>query len=190
MRIKHIWLPAISVLFLLAPLSAPSAGGEGNWQTYRNEKQGYHILYPGGWEAREVKPRVGNRAGWEGNILLGGEIQKVTFLEQTARMWNGEFRVRVVENPKGLGLDEWIEKNTPRDIEGGSLIQGTSKTVLDGQPASRLSIFGFDREVINVVALRDGRVFELSYTGENPNDPDLKAHNAVYEKMLSSFAFK
>lgn len=159
------------------------------WKTYRNKEYGYEIKYPESWEVIEAQPRVGTKATWAGNVLLEGELQKVTFLEKEYIDWPGEFQIRVLSNPDQLSLEEWIGKHEPQDVTGGSLIQEMSDTTLDGNPAQRLSIFGFDHEGIDIVSLYNGYIYYLSFTGSNPNDAEAERHQQIYTRMLSTFRF-
>ncbi|MDD5451625.1 MAG: hypothetical protein PHT49_06995 [Desulfovibrionales bacterium] len=159
------------------------------WKTYRNEKYGYEIKCPEGWEVIEAQPRVGAKATWTGNALFEGELQKVTFLEKEYIDWPGEFQIRVLSNPDQLSLEEWISKHEPQDVTGGSLIQEVFDTTLDGIPAQRLSIFGFDHEGIDIVLPYNGYIYYLSFTGSNPNDAEAEGHQLTYNQMLRTFRF-
>jgi len=157
------------------------------WETYREKKFGYEVKYPEDWEFIEARPRVGKKAQWEGNILLEEELQKVTFLEKEYKLWQGQFRIRVLSNLDNLSLEQWIEKHEPQDVTGGSLIQDISDISLCGEPAKRLSIFGFDHEEIEIVILYKGKVYSIIFAATNPNDPKVKQHQELYGQMLSFF---
>ncbi len=167
----------------------PLAGRISSWETYRNEKYEYEVKYPKDWEIIEAKPRVGYKAEKEINILYGKELQKITFIEKEYAIWQGEFQIRIILNPDKLSLEEWINRNEPRDISGDSLVQGISDTTLGGKVAKRLSIFGFDHEKIEIVVLYKGYIYSINFSGSNPNDMEAKRHQQIYRQILSSFRF-
>ncbi|OGH53792.1 MAG: hypothetical protein A3G15_04130 [Candidatus Levybacteria bacterium RIFCSPLOWO2_12_FULL_40_10] len=94
-----------------------------------------------------------------------------------------------MENSNNDTVETWIENNKPKAAGGANLLRGTVDTVLDNSEAKRLSIFGFDREITELVALKNGYIYKLIFDGENPNDPDREKHQKIYEKMVSSFKF-
>jgi len=168
---------------------APIESNNSGWLMYRNKEFHYEVKYPKDWEFKEASPRVGKKAQWEGNIIFGEEVQKVTFLEKEYKLWQGQFRICVYSNSDNLSLELWIAKHEPQDVTGGSLIQDVSEINLGGEPAKRLSIFGFDHEEIEIVTLHQGKIYSVIFAGTNPNDPKVKQHQEIYSQMLSSFTF-
>ena len=160
---------------------------EGGWLSYSRPDFGYAIQYPRGWEVIEAEPKKEPKAVWGGYILIGDEIQKTTFLEKDYDLWQGELQVILYRNEEGLSLAQWLEKNEPQDVEGGSLVQEVSDVRLAGCPAKRLSIFGFDHEQLEIDFIYKGHVLSITYTGQNPNDPQLKKHQEIYAFMIRSF---
>jgi len=180
-------LTAAAVLSAGRTWETVPSGQKGDWRTYKQPAFGYEISYPAGWKVVEAAPKKSDQAQWEGDVLLDDEVQKTTFLETPYGLWQGQFQVSVEAVPEGLGIEEWLKKNEPRDITGGSLVQGRSDVTVDGKPGVRLSVFGFDHEEILVVFLRGRRLFHFGFAGRNPNDPEAAAHSAVYDRMLASF---
>lgn len=162
---------------------------KGDWKIYRNERYGYEVKYPEGFEVIEAKPREGNKAVWGVKFLFGEEVQKVTFLEKEYKRWPGEFQICIYSNPDNLSFEQWIDKHEPQDVTGGSLIQDISDTILCGKQAKRLSIFGFDHEEIEIVTFHKEYIYSLSFTGSTPNDPNIEQHKQIYDQMVSSFTF-
>jgi hypothetical protein len=158
-------------------------------QIYRNKEYGYEIKYPSKWQVIEAKSRVGFKIEGAGDILIDNEVQKVTFLEKEFVDWQGEFQIKVISNPKKLNLEQWVKENEPQTVTGSSLIQGISETNLSGEPAKRLSIFGFDHERIEVVSLCRGYIYVMDFAWDNPNDAEVEKHKHIYKEMLSSFRF-
>jgi pentatricopeptide repeat protein len=177
-------ISAVLPIALACALSL-SATQSGEWRTYRNEEQGYEIQYPDGWKVIEAQPRADDAPHWAGEILFPGDHQKVTFLEPEGKAWPGEFVVLVGEHIEGQTLDEWADANFT-DVYDESLVTGAEDTSLAGRAARLFSVFGFDHTGIVVAFVHDGKIYEISYTGSNPNDPDLAEHGSIYEHMKQS----
>ena len=160
---------------------------ESDWLSYSRPDIGYTIQYPQGWEVIEAEPKKEPKAVWGGYILIGDEVQKTTFLEKNYDLWRGEFQVILYRNDEGLSLAQWLEKNEPQDVEGGSLVQEVSDVLLAGRPAKKLSIFGFDHEQLQIVLIYKKHVLSITYAGQNPNDPQIKRHQEIYAFMIRSF---
>jgi hypothetical protein len=159
---------------------------------YHNACFGYEISYPEGWRLVEAAPRQGPGTRRAAEVLSGDELQKVTFLEPGDRVWPGEFRIRVLANPRGLSLDGWTEEYSNTDMvdpEGGSLVTDMRIVSLAEAPARRLEVFLFDHTGVDIVTVRGACVFLLSYVSSTPNDPDLEEHRRVSEAMVRSFRF-
>ncbi|MBN2282637.1 MAG: hypothetical protein JXO48_01990 [Deltaproteobacteria bacterium] len=184
---KACW---VGLLLLLFGDMAVAEYPAGKWSLYRHTTCGYSILYPATWEIVEAGSRSGTATTWSGLVLLDGERQKVTFLEQPYHMWQGQFEIRVMENEEGSILGEWLATYDVRDINEDSLITETTDTTLAGHPAVILKIFLFDHEGIEIIAANDKHLYLLSFAGQNPNDPDFETHREIYEHMISSFRFE
>ena len=170
---------------LLGPVVA--ACGPDGWAEYGNETGGYTIEAPVTWVAVEAGERfTGTIREWE--VLLPGEIQKTTIQERTGPdgeepVWAGELRVRVLSNPDGLTLDDWVESEDLTDPLGGSL----DDTHLGGEPAKRWLRVAYDVALAGVVAVVDDRIYHLSFESDSENDPTFDAHQQIYERMIASF---
>lgn len=181
--LKHLASPAENVV-------ATSDAETNTWNIYCNAAHGYAVQCSEGWDTLEAVPRTGTGTAWANEILIGDELQKVTFLERRQSMWPGEFQIAVMANPDHLALDQWVDALKIEDVTGGDLIQERNPAVLGGMPAVRLSIFGFDHEEIAVIAAgKEGCIYYISFAGTNPNDPQVDQHRQIYERMLESFRF-
>jgi hypothetical protein len=165
---------------------APARPDLQHWATYRQAAFGYEIQYPNGWQVIEATPRKTNEAQWAGNILLGKEVQKTTFLEKNPGLWQAEFQISVEGNSNGLGLEAWLANNEPQDVTGGSLVQDASDVVIDGRPARKLSVFGFDHEEILIAFSYGPYIIHIDFAGRNPNDPDATVHQEIFTYMIGS----
>lgn len=170
--------------------SAELSGKRQNWNVFVDKTYGFQVKYPCGWDVIEARPRQGMSVVQATEALLDGEIRKITFLERGHSYWPGEFRLRILENKEERTLKNWVKNYRVEDVNGDNLIQVATETTLDGKPAFKLSIFGFDQEEIAIVSCdRDGSIFLLEFTGFTRNDPHLQRHHKIYERMLGSFAF-
>lgn len=159
------------------------------WATYTNIEFGYEISYPTNWEVIEAAPDTNNQADWTGNILLDGQIQKVTFLEKDSQLWQGQFQVCVIENYDSISLHEWVTKNEPTDVFDESLVLETLDTTISGIPAIFQSNFGFDHTAYDFTALHNNLIYSISFEGGSPNNDKEAEHKEIYNRMLASFRF-
>ena len=177
---------------LLAVIAPSSLGRAADWPAYRGKEFGYQVSYPAGWGVIEAKPRLGEAAVEEDEVLSNGEVQKVTFLEESYGMYRGRFQVRVLPLPQKQPFKQWVDRYVAdyRDVYGKGLVEWVAETSLAGQPAWRIKAFLFETTSVEVAAAYHGRIYILAFAGENPNDPDLEEHQMVYERMLGSFRFQ
>ena len=165
----------------------PSVNQTADWKTYRNEKYGYMVKYPKGWNMIEAKPRVGHKIEEAENILLDKQVQKITFLDREHTGGCQGFQIAVLSNPEKLTLEQWIKKERADD-EDGSILE-ISDTSLDGKPAKKLSLFGFDHERIVIIVFYKGYIFSINFYGNAPCDPEVERHRQIYQQMVSTFSF-
>jgi hypothetical protein len=154
-----------------------------DWKTFTSGAGKYQIIYPADWDARVAVPPAGIGPFYEPDILLDDEIQKVTFLEKQYDVWQGEFQVKVMANPKDLTLQQWADEFEVEDV------MEKSETKLSGYPALKYSLFGYDHTIIEILSVYDGKLYCLSFAGANPNDPDIERHRRIYSRMLAGFSF-
>jgi hypothetical protein len=178
---------SIGFLLLALAYALPlSAAQPGEWRTYRNERFGYDLQYPAGWNVVEARQRTDDTSPGDGNVLVPGLFQQVAFQEPAGKMWPGEFMVLVHEHVEGQTLDEWADTSFT-GIDDESLVSDAEDTVLGDRTARLFSVFGFDHTDIVVAFVHDGKIYEISYTGTNPNDPDVAEHGAIYQSIKQSF---
>jgi hypothetical protein len=178
--------PGLVRLFVLGCVLITPATESGEWATYQNEKFGYEIDYPVGWELIESRSRTNDTAHRAGEVLIPGVHQWVAFKEPEGKLWPGTLEVRVHEHHEGQTLGQWAD-STNVDVHDDSLVTGAEETVLAGRPAKRFSVFSFDHTEIIVAFIHDGKIYEIRHAGSNPNDPDIEEHASVYEQMQRTF---
>ena len=184
---RCVWLLVISFALSLTGFAADPAS---EWVTYRNESYGYQLEHPTMlWEVIEAQPRTGQEATWSATILEGDEVQKVTFIEQDARMGLAELQIRVLKRQRGQDLKGFVETYEVTDIHGDSLIQTVQDTTLGGIPAKELTLWLFDHIGSQVITVHRSYVYIVSFAKENPNHPDHERHKGIYRRMVTSFRF-
>jgi len=156
---------------------------------YKNNKYSYEVKYPQGWNVIEAKPRQVYKPGNAINILIGEEVQKVTFLENKYANWQGKFRIKVMANPDKLSFEQWINRNEYKHASGDSSVKGISAITMNGKAAKKLSIFGFDHEEIEIIIFYKKYIYNLNFTGKNPNDTEFERHQQIYKEIESTFKF-
>ncbi len=162
-----------------------------DWKTYKNEKYGYMVKYPKGWEIIEAKPRTRNQTENLGNTLNDeyGEVQAVTFVENRNVIGVIEFEVNILSNPDKLSLEQWNNRSKSKeDDDGWGNIIARSKGTVDGKMAERVSIATGGGEEIAIDILYKGYIYVISFPGRT-GDPELKRHQQIYQQMLSTFKF-
>jgi hypothetical protein len=173
------------LLAVACALVSPAAQPD-EWRTYHHERYGYELQYPAGWTVVEARTRSGGALHRAGEMLSPGVFHKVTFREPAGKVWPGEFVVLVREHVNGRSLDEWADANFT-DVHDETLVSSAEDTTVGGRTARLFTIFGFDHTGIVVAFVRDGKIYEIGYTGANPNDPDRAEHRWIYERMKRSF---
>lgn len=167
------------------------------WLVYENEEYGYSIRYPEGYKVVEAKPRRETDSIWGAEVLAGSEHHKVTFIEIEYEMWYGSFEISVRPDEERAGLMEWIENWLEREEialtepdRGDSTIFGSGAVNIDGRPAIKLHFFNYDHVGIELFVENEGYIYNLSFAGANPNDPNVDEHKAIYSEMIESFMFE
>jgi hypothetical protein len=181
-RLSFAWL---GLLASACALSQAAAQPE-EWRTYHDERLGYELQYPAGWTVLEAGPPTDHTTDGAEDGLDSRIVRELSFREPEGKVWPGEFVVRVHTDVADRTLGEWADA-TFTDVHGESLVTRVEETLLAGRAAQRLSLFGFDQTRIVVALVRDERIYEISYTGSSPNDPDLAEHRSIYEQMQQSF---
>ncbi len=181
---NSLWVSLLSVtLTLFAGLPTGAAGQEAGWEVYRDSAAGFEISYPSTWNAVVARQRSSPGVTWEPEVLVEGELRKVTFNEIEEDFWPGRYQVRVLENPTGLDLEEVYSQFDLTDLWA----EGSGDTVVAGLEAKTWIRWQYDslgREYL--LALPD-RVFHLLHDEHNGNDPNFDVHHDMYVEMTESF---
>ena len=193
---------AILAVAAVACVSAPMRSAsedtvEKKWLVYTGEEYGFSIKYPNGYRVIEAKPHSETKSIWGAEILSGLELFQVTFIEAEYEIWPGQFGISVLLNESGLGREEWVDNlmenedvalnvPNPEDLS----IFGVGEVTIDGNEVVRLHFFNFDHTGIELFTAHGGFIYNLSFAGNNPNDPSVEEHKAIYTEMVESFEFE
>jgi hypothetical protein len=183
---------------LLPPVEAPQ---NQDVQVYQSGTYGFQVEYPKTWEATEETKRSPQQA----TGADGDELQKVTFLEKDSKLWQADFVIRVLPNPKNLSIKQWREtqlqtsdgekdvckKANPESpcLSARDLQLNEEMITINKFPALRISIFDFDHNLECTQVTKNKFVYDLCYDASNPNDPDFDKHQKITSDILASFKF-
>jgi hypothetical protein len=187
---------AISLSLSVIILAGEDEESEKQWLEYSCEDYSYSIRYPDGYKVIEAKPRRETKSVWSAEVLSEWELHRVTFIEAEYEMWPGLFEISVMPNDDGLGLMDWVEDfiNSAEvalsepDTNDASIF-GAGEVSIEGRPAIKLHLFNYDHTGIELFVDYSGVIYNLSFAGSNPSDPNVEEHRAIYIEMLESFAF-
>jgi hypothetical protein len=153
------------------------------WTTWRDSIGQFQIGYPRRWHLIQARPRRDQRSYRAGEILIAGEVAKVTIREPEGPLWPGEFTVRVLPNPNRLSLDEWFTDFNLSDLWEHQ----PSDTTLGTYRARTLVRWMYDQTQREYVLVVDDRVYHVFFAEHNSNDPDFPRHQAIYQQILQRF---
>lgn len=168
-------------------ISSSSSGQDVKWQKYSSKEFGYTIKYPTGWKITEAKPRKDNKAAYGGEILLPGELQKVSFADTSDRYWQAQLQIRIIEIHKGKTFDQWVKEYEYSDTTDFNPVEQVKDTVVSGRPAKKATLFNFDHTGQELILKNKHGVMLISYEGQNPNDKRNEWHRGIFRKMIESF---
>jgi len=169
---------------LLIPWVATYAHAQDGNRVYRNEEAGYSITAPAGWSADVASPRsAGQGVMREDEVLLEGELHKLTLREGGQAIWPGQFQVRVYDSADAASHDRWVAEWTAGDVWES----GVRDTTVAGAPAARLARWNYDHLGTEIAVFRPGRIYLLMFDEQNGNDPDFERHQSEYRRIVASF---
>ena len=112
MRERHNMILAAAMIIFLC---GPSYGQDVKWQKYSNKEYGYYIKYPSDWKVTVAGPRKDDKAAYGGDILLTGELHKVSFTDTSDGYWQAALSLRVIQLPKGRTFAQWLNEYQTSD---------------------------------------------------------------------------
>lgn len=174
---------SLFALLALLPAAACAPDGGGSWAEYRSERFGYTIEYPGDWTVIEARPWEREMTS-QSEFLEAGELGKVTFLEPQGDVWPGQFELRVLPNPDGQSLEEWLDGFRLANLSFANMVD----TTLAGLPAKRWTRFAYDLIHGEYVAVAGDRAYYVSYDASRDENPDFEVHQDIYGRMVESFS--
>ncbi len=180
----------LRIIFVTAIITGVLYGQDGRWQKYSNKEFGYTIKYLAGWKITEAKPRKDNKAAYGGEILLPGELQKISFSDTSDRYWQATLAIRVLELPKGKTFAQWMKEYEASDTTDFNPVEQVIDTIVSGRPAKKATLFNFDHTGQELILKHKNGVMLFSYEGQNPNDRRNEWHMEIFRKMIKSYEQK
>ena len=177
----------LRIIFVTAIIIGVLHGQDVKWEKYSNRQFGYSIKYPVGWKITEAKPRKDNKAAYGGEILLPGELQKISFADTSDRYWQAQMQIRIIEIPQGKTYDLWVKEYEYSDSTDFNPVQEVKDTVVSGRPAKKATLFNFDHTGQELILQNKHGVMLISYEGQNPNDKRNEWHREIFGKMIGNF---
>jgi hypothetical protein len=180
MRVQVIALALAGALLVGAGESGPPE--DGKWSVYEHELAGIRVRRPTSWATIVAEERNEPSASWEPEILLEGELHKITFREGEGAFFPGQYQVRVVSNPDSLPLDAFLAHFDLSDLWNDTL----GDTVIVGVPAKTWVRWSYDSLTREFLMMTRGGAVHILYDEHNPNDPDFAEHQRIYAEMTST----
>lgn len=178
--------------------STPTVVDDGSviegWPTYTNSEYGFSAQYPADWEVQEsLKPQDMTA------------LHEISIHAKEYETFRPSFTISIYTNEEGLSLSKWWDARLKAaDAESAAcraengdeapclylrdILRGSETVTVGGAPAHRVRLFQFDSEGECNYFAKNEYIFGLCYDGENPNDPNFEANNAIYRDILDSFA--
>jgi len=181
------YLSLLRIITVAAIAAVSLHGQDVNWEKYSNKEYGYSIKYPAGWKITEAEPRRDNKAAYGGEILLPGELQKISFSDTSDRYWPAQMQIRIIEIPQGKTYDLWVKEYEYSDSTAFNPVQEVTDTVVSGRPAKKATLFNFDHTGQELILKHKHGVMLISYEGQNPNDKRNDWHREIFGKMIENF---
>jgi hypothetical protein len=181
-----VFLGLVLLFLTVKPLVSPPAPPKPDWETYRNQKYHYQLLYPLGWEVEE----------WD--IQEAAKLKKVP----DGSIWHqakfsgpeGQFEVLIWENKSKVPVRTWLNWFRHEDLILKAVPQEANFSVAELPAISFFKketarevpllyvFFGQEDKVYELVMTRDDLIRIATPSGEQLNHP-------AYDKMVESFKF-
>jgi hypothetical protein len=143
-----------------------------NWKTHTDTELGFEFRYPSDWK-----------------VEASSELDTRNFMVSVADEKLRGFNVFSVDVTKNISLNSWIQKNEPKNPDGGTLVTKKSDITFLGLPAKEWIVFRFDHNTREIVFEKDKSVFHIKYEKEDPNIENFEDYLKASEQVLSTFKF-
>jgi hypothetical protein len=140
------------------------------WVKYSSRTLGFSLEYPTGWRFIERGSGVRFEA-IKGDLVVAE--------------WN-------ISTYPAQSLEAWVKSRKSSETlpDGSSRVEKVRNARVAGLPSKQIVLFAFDRYILEEAVVVGKRLYVLSFDEDNPNDPQFKAHAAMYARMRSSLRFR
>jgi len=131
------------------------------WKTYRNEKYGFEVKYPGNW------------------TLIENSKEQIGFFEpghSPGKEYLGDIFINVINNPNKLTIDEYIQGKP-------SVIEDVGTMIIAGRTARQIKESGMLEFKTTVIPMKD---YFIEITKE---ENYRERRDKIYNQILSTFKF-
>lgn len=161
-----------------------------DWPTFRNEKYGYEIRYPKDSEVRGINEITGYYENPNQSSRVG------IIIPPFSDTYAAGPTITIIENvnTRNLSLREWFVQNVKNEKGVLRHYRTQSPTIeremiINSHFVYYTELFGYDDIYVYIYLMNDNKVYEISGSKGEANDPYYKEHQRIFNTMLETLRF-